>query len=191
MKNICVFCGSSFGNSPAYKNSAIELGELLAQKKYRLVYGGGNVGLMGVIADTVIKCGGEVIGVIPEFLQQREVGHTGLTELIVVDSMHQRKMKMAELADAFIAMPGGFGTLEELAEITTWVQLNLMNKPIGVLNVNGYYNHLQEFIGKMNKEKFISVENSNLIQFDNQPKELLAQLESSNGQNNSLLRSKI
>ncbi|MEQ8925138.1 MAG: TIGR00730 family Rossman fold protein [Fulvivirga sp.] len=189
MKNICVFCGSSCGNSAVYEKAAIELGELLVLKGYKLIYGGGNVGLMGIIADTVLAKGGEVTGVIPGFLQQREVGHTGLTEMVVVESMHQRKMKMAELAHAFVAMPGGFGTLEELAEITTWVQLNLMDKPIGVLNINGYYDQLKGFIEKMKEEGFISKQNMSLIQFNTNVAQLIKELEKHNGQNIGLLKS--
>lgn len=176
MKNICVFCGSSSGNDPDYEKYAIDLGQSIAKKGYTLVYGGGNIGLMGKIADTVLEAGGSVIGVIPEFLLNREVGHTGLTELIVVDSMHTRKQKMAELADAFIAMPGGFGTLEELAEITTWVQLELVDNPVGLLNVNGYYNALIMQFDKMFEEGFTSEANRAIIKSSGDPKALLEQL---------------
>ncbi|MDX1628448.1 MAG: TIGR00730 family Rossman fold protein, partial [Fulvivirga sp.] len=128
MKNVCVFCGSSPGKNKIYTDAAEALGKLIATHDMRLIYGGGRVGLMGKIADAVIAHGGHVTGVIPDFLQRKEVGHPALTKLIVVESMHERKQKMAELADAFIALPGGFGTLEELAEIVTWVQLSLVNK---------------------------------------------------------------
>lgn len=173
MKNICVFCGSSIGENLIYKQKAEELGKLIVDHGLRLVYGGGNIGLMGVIADSVLQHGGEVIGVIPEFLKSREVGHEQLTELIVVNSMHERKLKMAELADAFIAMPGGYGTLEELAEITTWVQLGLMNKSIGILNVNGFYDSLINQITFMKEQRFISIENHQMLIFNSDPQKLL------------------
>lgn len=173
MKNICVFCGSSIGENLIYKQKAEELGKLIVDHGLRLVYGGGNIGLMGVIADSVLQYGGEVIGVIPEFLKSREVGHEQLTELIVVNSMHERKLKMAELADAFIAMPGGYGTLEELAEITTWVQLGLMNKSIGILNVNGFYDSLINQITFMKEQRFISIENHQMLIFNSDPQKLL------------------
>ena len=173
MKNICVFCGSSLGNDTIFKQSAIELGTILAEQNFRLIYGGGNIGLMGAIADAVLEKGGEVTGVIPEFLMKREVGHSNLTELILTDSMHERKLKMAELADAFIAMPGGYGTLEELAEITTWVQLELMNKPIGVLNVNGFYDHLLAQINYMKSQNFIGTNSNEEIIFNDNPKNLI------------------
>lgn len=136
---ICVFCGSSTGFSPIFAEVAKNFGALLASKSITLVYGGGNVGLMGILADTVMKGGGEVIGVIPEFLLQREVGHRGITSLEIVKSMHERKKRMADLADAFIALPGGWGTLEELAEVLTWKQLRLVTQPVGILNVNDFF----------------------------------------------------
>ena len=176
MKNICVFCGSSLGSDTIYEQQAEELGALIAQHNIRLIYGGGNIGLMGAIADSVLVNGGEVTGVIPEFLMKREVGHSNLTELILTNSMHERKLKMAELADAFIAMPGGYGTLEELAEITTWVQLELMKKPIGVLNVNGFYNHLFDQINYMKSQNFIGKNSNEEILFENNPKDLLSKI---------------
>lgn len=178
MKNICVFCGSSEGNNPAYKEAAIALGELLAAKDKCLVYGGGNVGLMGILADTVIKNGGEVIGVIPDFLMKREVGHLGLTELVVVKSMHERKQKMAELADGFIAMPGGFGTLEELAEIVTWIQLKLIDKPIALLNIAHYYNSLISQVETMLQNDFTSREHRAILNSAKNPEGVLEILES-------------
>ena len=176
MKNICVFCGSNLGSDTIYEQQAEELGALIAQHNIRLIYGGGNIGLMGAIADSVLVNGGEVTGVIPEFLMKREVGHSNLTELILTNSMHERKLKMAELADAFIAMPGGYGTLEELAEITTWVQLELMKKPIGVLNVNGFYNHLFDQINYMKSQNFIGKNSNEEILFENNPKDLLSKI---------------
>ena len=138
MKRICVFCGSSQGSRPEYRAAAEELGTELARRGTGLVYGGTSVGLMGVLADAVLRAGGEAVGVIPERLMKREVGHKGLTKLHVVRSMHERKALMADLSDAFIAMPGGYGTLEEFCEIVTWAQLGLHAKPCGILNVQGY-----------------------------------------------------
>lgn len=156
MKNICVFCGSSSGANDEYKRAAEELGQYLAANDITLVYGGGRVGLMGIIADAVMTNGGKVIGVIPEFLQKKEVGHPGLTEMHVVGSMHERKQMMAELSDGFIAMPGGLGTLEELAEITTWVQIEIIKKPVGILNINAFFDHLLFQLDHMTGEGFIS-----------------------------------
>src|SRR5262245_24522794 len=130
--NLCVFCGSSRGNSPVYEAAAQELGRLMANEGHTLVYGGGNVGLMGVLADSVLQHQGEVIGVIPDFLLRREVGHRGITRLEVVGTMHERKKRMADISEAFIAMPGGWGTLDELAEILTWKQLGLIDQPISI-----------------------------------------------------------
>jgi uncharacterized protein (TIGR00730 family) len=142
MRRICVFCGSAPGTDPAFLEIARSLGHLMATRNMALVYGGGRVGLMGAIADAVLERGGEVIGVIPDFLWKKEVGHTGLTELRVVESMHERKQQMATLADGFIALPGGWGTLEELAEVLTWQQLELLTKPIALMNTSGYYDQL-------------------------------------------------
>lgn len=163
MKNICVFCGSSHGTKQIYRETAKTLGLLMAQRQKNLVYGGGNVGLMGTMADEVMERGGEVIGVIPEFLLQKEVGHNGLTELVVVKSMHERKQKMAELADAFIALPGGMGTLEELAEISTWIQLGLIKKPIALLNIEGFYDHLFAQFDHMVEQGFVKSENRKVL----------------------------
>jgi uncharacterized protein (TIGR00730 family) len=168
MKKICVFCGSSVGNKPEYAEAAVTLGGLLAKKKIGLVYGGGNVGLMGVIADAVLEAGGEVIGVIPHSLAQREIEHQGLTQLHVVDSMHTRKAMMAELADAFIAMPGGVGTFEEFFEAVTWTQLGLHRKPCGLLNVAGFYTPLAAFIDQAVSEGFIKpVHRASIVVDDN------------------------
>lgn len=164
MKNICVFCGSSYGVEKIYEEQAKKLGQLIVSNQHQLVYGGGNVGLMGVIADEVLRHGGKVTGVIPEFLKDKEVGHSRLTEMHVVNSMHERKLLMAELSDAFIAMPGGLGTLEEFAEIATWVQLELMKKPVGLLNVNGFYDALISQLDYMTSQGFIKEQNRvNLI----------------------------
>ncbi|HYG17816.1 MAG TPA: TIGR00730 family Rossman fold protein [Ohtaekwangia sp.] len=140
--NICVFCGSSVGIKSAFADAAKHLGRLMAEKKHTLIYGGGNIGLMGILADAVMEHGGEVVGVIPDFLLQREVGHRGITRLEVVTTMHARKNRMAELSHAFIALPGGWGTLDELAEILTWRQLGLIQHPIAVLNTLQFFNPL-------------------------------------------------
>lgn len=163
MNSICVFCGSSTGFNSIYINEAKVLGKLLVENKKRLIYGGGNVGLMGIIADEVLANGGKVTGVIPHFLIDWEVGHGGLTEMIKVDSMHERKMIMSELADGFIAMPGGFGTLEELGEILTWVQLSIIQKPVGILNVNGFYDHLIAHMDNMVNEGFLKTQNREML----------------------------
>jgi uncharacterized protein (TIGR00730 family) len=153
--NICVFCGSSTGRHAAYAAAAETLGYLMARSSISLVYGGGNVGLMGIIADAVMKAKGEVIGVIPDFLMKREVGHNGITRLEVVDSMHQRKHRMADLADGFVALPGGWGTLEELSEILTWKQLGLIEQPIVLLNTNNFFDPLLQQMRSMSEEGFL------------------------------------
>ena len=155
MKRICVFAGSSAGVDDAYRRVAISLADELAGRGIELVYGGGCVGLMGVLADAMLARGGRVIGVIPETLMVREVGHRGLTELKVVDSMHERKATMAELSDGFIALPGGFGTLEELFEVLTWAQLGLHGHPCGVLNVAGYFDALFAFLDHARGQGFV------------------------------------
>ena len=142
MQSICVFCGSSKGKNSKFEEYAKWVGAELARKGITLVYGGGKVGLMGTTADACLKAGGKVVGIIPNFLAKNEIAHDNLTELIKVNSMHERKLKMSQLADGFLALPGGFGTLEEFCEIITWVQLNLVSKPIGLLNIDGYYDHL-------------------------------------------------
>lgn len=177
MKNICVFCGSSSGDKSIYAQKAKDLGKLIAHREKRLIYGGGNVGLMGIIADEVMANGGEVTGVIPHFLFDWEVGHEGLTELIKVESMHERKLKMSELSDGFIAMPGGFGTLEELGEILTWIQLSIIQKPVGILNVNGFYNHLVAQLDHMVEEKFLKIENRAMVLVSDDPEELVTMME--------------
>jgi len=177
MKKICVFCGSSFGSNKAYSETANELGKVIAQAGIGLVYGGAKVGLMGEIASAVLKEGGEAIGVIPKQLVDKEVAHDGLTKLHIVGSMHERKALMADLSDGFIAMPGGFGTLEEIFEIVAWGQLNFHTKPVGLLNVNGYYNNLIKFIDHSVKENFIKPEHREMIRVDEKPKALLEQLQ--------------
>jgi uncharacterized protein (TIGR00730 family) len=175
MKKICVFCGSSHGNKPIFMDYAKKMAAAIHARNMTLVYGGGSVGLMGVIADELLALGGEVIGVIPGFLAEKEVDHKGLTEMITVDSMHERKHKMSQLSDAFIAMPGGFGSLEELAEILTWAQLGLVNKPIGLLNVDGFYDNLIMMFDHMVDSSFLK--NRNLLLVDSEPEKLLEALE--------------
>src|SRR5210317_1276496 len=155
MKSICVFCGSSMGFHPIYKKAAHDLGKYIAQENLNLVYGGGSVGLMGVLAEAVLENRGHVTGIIPRFLYEKEVGHDGVTELIIVDSMHERKQKMAELAQGFIALPGGIGTMEELFEIFTWSQLALIKKPVALFNVNHFFNDIINFLNKMVHDGFL------------------------------------
>ncbi|MBM3219220.1 MAG: TIGR00730 family Rossman fold protein [Candidatus Rokubacteria bacterium] len=173
MTRICVFCGSSVGVRPAYADAARLLAAELIDRKLGLVYGGGSVGLMGVVADAVLAAGGEVIGVIPGPLASRELAHRGVTELRVVASMHERKATMAELADAFIALPGGFGTLEETLEILTWAQLGIHRKPIAVMNVDGYYDGLLRLLTHAVREGFIRPEYFALLLFGDTPAEVL------------------
>lgn len=174
--NICVFCGSSSGKNPIYASAAKEFGSLLAAGNHTLVYGGGNVGLMGVVADAVLHGNGKVIGVIPKFLMDREVGHTGLTSLEVVASMHERKKRMADLSDAFVAIPGGWGTLEELAEILTWKQLDLITQPVAVLNTNEFFSPLLTQMKSMVSEGFLREENYASFKSFHSPAQLLASL---------------
>jgi uncharacterized protein (TIGR00730 family) len=155
MKRLCVYCGSSIGTNPLHRAAAESLGELMAQLGIGLVYGGGNVGLMGVIADAHLRAGGEVVGVIPKSLMDRELGHTGITDLRIVGSMHERKQLMVDLSDGFIALPGGIGTLEELFETFTWLQLGFHTKPCGILNVDGFFNHLQAFLQNVTANQFL------------------------------------
>jgi uncharacterized protein (TIGR00730 family) len=177
MRRICVFCGSSSGNRPEYRAAAEELGAELVRRKIGLVYGGGNVGLMGLIADAVLRADGEVQGVIPEHLMGREVGHKGLTKLHVVRSMHERKALMADLSDAFVALPGGFGTLEEFCEAVTWTQLGLHAKPCGILNVLQYYSPLLAMFDHAVEERFLKTENRALVLARESPADLLQALE--------------
>ena len=176
MKSICVFCGSSSGFPTQYRKSAYDLGKYFAQEKIKLVYGGGSVGLMGTLADAVLEHDGEVTGIIPRFLYEKEVGHDGVTELIIVESMHERKHKMTELSQGFIAMPGGIGTMEELFEIFTWSQLSLIKKPVALLNVNQYYDEIIQFLKKMVREGFLSESNLNSLIISNDIHELVANM---------------
>jgi uncharacterized protein (TIGR00730 family) len=178
MKRIVVFCGSSAGHDPVYLQQAALLGAALAQRNISLVYGGAKVGLMGAVADGALNAGGEVIGVLPLFLQQKELAHTGLTDLILVDTMHERKTKMNELSDGVIALPGGFGTMEELFEMLTWGQLGLHKKPVGLLNVNGFYDALQLLSQTMTRQGFLTPENRDMLLCSNDINDLLTQMES-------------
>lgn len=173
MKRLCVFCGSSVGNNQAYAEAAEAMGGLLARRRIGLVYGGGNVGLMGVLADAVLHGGGEVIGVIPQALADREVAHNRVTDLRIVDSMHTRKAMMADLADAFMALPGGVGTFEEFFEAITWTQLGLHRKACGLLNVAGFYSPLAAFIDQAVTEGFIKPVHRAAIVVDDDPERLL------------------
>lgn len=163
LDRICVFCGSNFGRGPTYRAAAEALGRLFAERGITLVYGGARVGLMGALADAVLAAGGQAVGVIPKSMLQREIAHRGLTELHVVDSMHERKALMANLSDAFIALPGGFGTLEEFCEILTWGQLGLHQKPVALFNVDGYYDDLLALFEKSFSEQFVRIEHCRLI----------------------------
>nr|XP_061811859.1 cytokinin riboside 5'-monophosphate phosphoribohydrolase-like [Nerophis lumbriciformis] len=176
-KRICVFCGSQEGNDPVYTENAIAIGQKIAERDVGLVFGGGKVGLMGKVANAVLIKGGEAIGVIPDKLMRREVAHQGLTELFVVESMHARKAMMAHLAGAFIALPGGWGTMEEMFEILTWTQLRYHLKPIGMLNVNGYYDSLLTFADHMVAEGFLRPEHRSLLIAETDPDALLDRLE--------------
>jgi uncharacterized protein (TIGR00730 family) len=173
MNRVCVFCGSNPGNDPLYREAATAMGRLLATRGLGLVYGGGRVGLMGVVADAALAAGGEVIGVIPHSLNEREIAHAGVTDLRVVDSMHTRKAMMAELSDAFVAMPGGVGTFEEFFEAVTWTQLGLHRKPCGLLNVGGFYTPLAAFIDHAVSEGFIKPMHRAIVVVDDDPERLL------------------
>jgi len=173
IRRLCVFCGSSHGADPAFAEAARSFGALLARERITLVYGGGNVGLMGVIADATLAGGGQVIGVIPHGLEQKELAHRGLTELHVVGSMHERKAMMADLSDGFVAMPGGLGTFEEILEIITWAQLGIHRKPCGFLNVRGYYDKLMEFLDYAVEQKLFKPEHRGMILVEREPEAML------------------
>ena len=178
MKNILIYCGSSAGYNEIYKNTATHVGKTLANQGLSLIYGGGSVGLMGTVADAILANGGEAIGVIPSFMEPWEVQHKGLTECIVTDSMHTRKQLMAEKSDAVIALPGGWGTLDELFEILTWRQLGLHKMPIGILNINGFYDHLLVMLEKMVSEGFVKEANLKMLIVDDDIESLLEKLRS-------------
>jgi uncharacterized protein (TIGR00730 family) len=173
MTALCVYCGASSGTSPRYAEQARAMGAALAARGIRLVYGGGNVGLMGAVADEILQRGGEAAGVIPQALMQKELGHGGLTELHIVADMHERKAMMAELSDGFIALPGGLGTLEELFEMLTWSQLGFHAKPVGILNVDGYYDDLLRFLRHSASQGFLRSDHEALLMVENDPDTLL------------------
>ena len=177
MKSICVFCGSSVGFDPVYRQAAAQLGQELAERSITLIYGGAAIGIMGAVADAVLAGGGEAIGVIPGFLSKKEIRHHGLSELITVDSMHERKQKMAQLAEGFIALPGGFGTLEELCEILTWTQLGLLPHPVALLNTEGYFDHLLQLFDHMVAGGFLKAANRSMLIHHSQIEPLLAAME--------------
>ena len=177
LKSVCVFCGASPGARPIYHEAAAQLGRHIAERGLTLVYGGGAVGLMGVVADAALAAGGEVIGIIPQSLERAEIGHKGLTRLEVVDGMHARKARMAELADAFIALLGGLGTLEELFEVWTWGQLGYHAKPLGLLEVDGFYARLTDFLDHLVAERFVREQHRAILQVSASPAELLARMD--------------
>lgn len=176
MNRITVFCGSSFGTEEIYKEQATLLGRTLAKQNIELVYGGANVGLMGAVADGVLNAGGKAIGVLPNFLRSKEIAHQGLTELILVESMHERKTKMNDLCDGVIALPGGFGTLEELFEMLTWAQLGLHKKPIAILNTNGFYDSLIELTETMVEKGLLKDVNQKMLLVSDNIDDLLDQM---------------
>jgi uncharacterized protein (TIGR00730 family) len=173
MKAICVFCGANFNGDPVLKQAVEQLAELMVSRNITLVYGGGKVGIMGLLADNVLQRGGKAIGIIPQFLMDKEVGHIGLTELYIVENMHQRKQLMNDLCDAIITLPGGIGTLEEFFEVLTWLQLGLHKHPIGLLNVNGFYDFLLKQLDVMVEQKFMKPTNRNLVITSSNPIELI------------------
>lgn len=174
--SLCVYCGSRMGSLPAYEVAARQVGTLIGQRDWQLVYGGGNAGLMGAVANAALEAGASVVGVIPHSLMQRELGHPGLSELHVVDTMHERKQMMAERADAFLALPGGIGTFEELFEVWTWRQLGYHDKPVGLLNVDGYYDRLLAFMQQSVVDGFVPAAQQQLLQVDNDATRLLDRL---------------
>jgi hypothetical protein len=176
VRNLCVFCGSSSGSQPLYAQTAQQIGQLLSQRNIGLVYGGADVGLMGLMADACLSQGGRVIGVMPRALVDKEIAHRGLTELHVVDSMHERKALMADLADAFIALPGGYGTWEEFCEVLTWSQLGLHRKACALLNVNGYYDPLLAMANRAMEDGFLRDVHRKLLLADSDPSRLLDRL---------------
>ncbi len=177
IKNLCVFCGSSLGSNPAYAEGAAQLAQILLNKNITLVYGGANVGLMRVLADTVLKGGGKVVGVMPRSLVEKEVAHQHLTEMHIVDGMQERKALMADLSDAFIALPGAFGTLDEIFEVLTWNQLGIIHKPLGLFNTGGYFDPLLAMLDRAVEEQFLRPEHRKMVLEFNTVGEILGQLE--------------
>ncbi|GAC1313039.1 MAG: TIGR00730 family Rossman fold protein [Mucilaginibacter sp.] len=163
MKSICVFCGANFNGDPVLKQTVEQLAEIMASRNMDLVYGGGRVGVMGLLADEVLRRGGKVTGIIPQFLMDKEVGHTGLTELHIVKNMHERKQLMNDLCDGIVTLPGGLGTLEEFFEVLTWLMLGIHQKPVGLLNINGFYDHLLMQMDLMVEQRFLKPGNRQLL----------------------------
>ena len=177
MTSLCVFCGANFNGDPVLKEAIEKLAELMVNRDIRLVFGGGKVGVMGLLADAMLSRGGKAVGVIPQFLMDKEVGHTGLTELHIVENMHQRKQMMNDLCDAVIMLPGGLGTLEEFFEVLTWLQLGLHNHPVGILNTNGFYDHLLQQMDVMVDQRYLKPANRQLILSSADPIELINLME--------------
>ncbi len=177
MKRICVFCGANTGSRTVFAEAVEQLGTVIARRNLGVVYGGGNVGLMGILADAALRAGGEVIGVIPKSLVERELAHTGVSALHIVPTMHERKALMADLSDAFIALPGGFGTLDEFFEILTWAQLGIHSKPCGVLNVDGYFDSLLAFLDRAVNEGLLLAQNRKLFAVEHDASALLHALD--------------
>jgi uncharacterized protein (TIGR00730 family) len=177
VKAICIFCGANFNGDPVLKQTIELLAEVMVSKNVSLIYGGGKVGVMGLIADAILNRGGKAVGVIPQFLMDKEVGHTGLTELHVVDNMHQRKQLMSDLCDGIIMLPGGLGTLEEFFEVLTWLQLGLHNHPVGILNVNGFYDLLLKQMDVMVEQRYLKKTNRDLVLSSADPIELVNLME--------------
>lgn len=178
MRSICVFAGSRFGEDEQYRVKAEQLGEVMAQRRYRLIYGGSRHGLMGTVADAILTAGGEAVGIMPSGLIHGEMAHPGLTQFIEVEGMHARKAKMNEMADGFIALPGGLGTLEELFEVLCWLQIGIHQKPVGVLNVQGYYEPLLELVNSCVRSGFVPPGHESLLNLAEDPDELLSRMES-------------
>ncbi len=176
MKSICVYCGANFNGDPVLKQVIVDLVKSMVTQDIGVVYGGGSVGIMGVLADEMLKVGGSVVGVIPQFLMDKEVGHKGITQMIITENMHQRKQKMADLSDGFLILPGGFGTLEEFFEVLTWLQLGLHSKPIGVLNFEGFYDHLFLQMEVMVKHRFLKQSNKDLVFNESRPDLLIEKM---------------
>jgi len=176
IKSLCVYCGSNFNGDPILKQAVETLAKEMADNNIKLIFGGGSVGVMGLIADAILKNGGEAVGVIPKFLMDKEVGHKGLTEMIVTENMHQRKQKMADLSDGFLILPGGFGTLEEFFEVLTWLQLGLHQKAIGVLNVGGFYDFLFKQMDVMVKQRFLKQINRDLVINESNPIKIIKKM---------------
>jgi len=177
IKSLCVYCGANFNGDETLKQAIVDLTKTMVAQEISLVYGGGSVGVMGVIADEILKLGGTVTGVIPQFLMDKEVGHKGITQMIITENMHQRKQKMADLSDGFVILPGGFGTLEEFFEVLTWLQLGLHAKPIGVLNVAGFYDPLFVQMDMMVKHRFLKQTNRDLVFNESEPNVLIEKMQ--------------